>query len=100
MKDGLSGRAGDWDEIAVETTSLDAMLDCQGEHLAIKVDVEGHDDRVLMGMMRLLERNDCYVQFEISSKRQDNRTFIFERMESLGYRHTALIGKDYIFERA
>lgn len=60
--------------VAVECVSLDDLLAAEHRPVAwIKVDVEGHEHRVLRGMRRCLERNPCaqlFLEFNEQSLRE------------------------------
>jgi len=45
--------------------AIDSLFDFAGKLVVVKIDVEGHELRVIEGMTRLLERNRCIVQVEI-----------------------------------
>ena len=59
----------------------------------MKIDVEGHEEAVLMGARSLLANNQCFLQIE---------SFDLSRIEPLlkeaGYTVKSHIGEDYIFE--
>ena len=57
----------DTDELAgadyeVNVVRLDDMLKFSGRRLAIKIDVEYYECKVLAGMKRVLRQNKCIVQ--------------------------------------
>jgi len=76
---------------SVETARLDDILDFTGENLAIKIDTEGHEHKVISGAARLLEANQCFVQIESFDER------IITTMSALGYRRVAKIKNDHYF---
>jgi FkbM family methyltransferase len=46
----------------------DEVLNFEGDNLAIKIDVEGHELNVLKGINNLLKSNKCIIQIEIFEK--------------------------------
>ena len=60
--------------IKVEADSFigDDVLKFEKEILAIKIDVERHEYKVLKGINKLLQKNDAVIQVEIFDKRQNN----------------------------
>jgi FkbM family methyltransferase len=46
----------------------DEVLNFEGDNLAIKIDVEGHELNVLKGIQNLLKSNKCIIQIEIFEK--------------------------------
>jgi FkbM family methyltransferase len=68
--------------VMVETRKLDELLKFDGEAVAAKIDVEGHELQVLLGMKRFLEQNRCVLLIEIFSAGRDA---VFANLKSLGY---------------
>lgn len=50
----------------------DEILNFNNDNLAIKIDVEGHELKVLKGLSNLLENNKCIVQIESFGKNFEN----------------------------
>jgi FkbM family methyltransferase len=82
----------------VETVPLDDILDATGETFVVKIDVEGHQFRVLAGMERLLARNRCLLQIEMIAAHQIARSQTW--LEARGYRRIHAIEHDIFFEPA
>ena len=78
-------------EVAVRL--LDDELDASGKALAIKIDVEGFEQRVLNGMQRTLRQNRCLVQIEAFEP-----SGVFSFMDAAGYRLTKDFLPNYVFE--
>lgn len=89
----------DWEEITVETRTIDSLVQEAGENIAIKIDTEGHECEVLTGTERVLRNNNCYVQVEISPRLPEHREWVNSFMGKLGYTLTERITKDYIYKR-
>ena len=68
--------------INVRTTTVDRLVEKYGGFDHIKVDVEGYEDRVMMGV----GRNHCPLQFEWAAEWVDRVTVAaVERLHSVGY---------------
>ena len=88
------------DKVSVNT--LDNELDLKNEHLVIKIDVEGHEDKVIEGAINLFKNNYIFMQIEIFDKNYKN---IFSLLTQSGFKlikkidqKTANAG-DYFFEK-
>jgi FkbM family methyltransferase len=75
-------RSGSKETAMVETRRLDGLLQLDGEAIAAKIDVEGHELEVLRGMRRLLERNRCVLLIEAFPISRDA---VFAYLSGLGY---------------
>jgi FkbM family methyltransferase len=76
--------------VVVETRKLDDLLELDGETIAAKIDVEGHELEVLNGMRRLLERNRCVLLIEAFPVSMDA---VFAYLNRLGYTVAAAPGE-------
>jgi FkbM family methyltransferase len=54
-------------QITVQTERVDDLIDESGAILVVKIDVEGHEMKVLDGMTQLLGRNSFVMQIESST---------------------------------
>lgn len=66
MVPGVATKAGSVEEVTLETTTVDtALSDANGslDRLLFKIDVEGHERSVFLGMLRSLERSGSAVGF-------------------------------------
>lgn len=86
----------------VKVNTLDNELDLKNEHLAIKIDVEGHEDKVIEGGVNLFKNNYVFMQIEIFDKNYKN---ILPLLTKSGFKlikkidqKTANAG-DYFFEK-
>jgi FkbM family methyltransferase len=80
----------------VPVRRLDGLIAAEGEAIALKIDVEGHELAALAGMERLLARNACLMQIEV---RPRHAAEVTARLEALGYRAEAAIAEDMYFVR-
>lgn len=81
------------DTILVKTEKLDTLVPLEGRRIIAKIDVEGHEPRVLRGMRQVLSRNQAFLQIETFHKLDE----IKEVLEPLGYRAVHRIQDDHFF---
>jgi FkbM family methyltransferase len=62
----------------------DDYLKLTNEKISIKIDVEGHELRVLKGIKNIIKRNQCVLQIEIFSKNYEN---VNNFLLSFGYKN-------------
>ena len=72
----------------------DNMLDIKNSNIAIKIDVERHEEEVLLGASKLLTENKVIIQIEIFDERKKK---VFNILQSYKYQLYNNIGKDYYF---
>ena len=72
----------------------DSILNIKNTNLAIKIDVERHEEQVLLGASKLLTENKVIIQIEIFDKRKKK---IFNILKNYKYRLYNSIDKDYYF---
>lgn len=77
----------------VDVLPLDDVLPVAGQRIAIKIDVEGFEYKVLRGMKNLLRQNKCLVQIECFEPAE-----LMEFMRSEGYRLARDFLPNYVFE--
>ena len=58
------------ESIEIQTRALDEILQFSNERIAIKIDVEGFEYDVLLGMKQLLKTNLCIIQVESIKKHE------------------------------
>ena len=61
----------------------DEEIKSTNERIAMKIDVEGHELKVLKGLKKTLIQNKCFVQIEIFEK---NFIMVNSYLNSLGYK--------------
>ena len=106
--------------MACRAVRLDTVLDIAGKLLVVKIDVEGHEEQAVEGLLALLGRNHCVLQIEIwdvaTDARPNELLAIFPRMAApgfyddrtaaqplidrlagLGLRHVGTVDHDYFF---
>ena len=72
----------------------DDLLDIKNSVVAIKIDVERHEEEVLYGINNLLENNKIVIQIEIFDERKKQ---IFDLLKNKNYYLIHSIEKDYYF---
>ena len=73
----------------------DNILTLKDNRIAIKIDVERHEENVLVGMKKILDQNKILMQIEIFDTRKDR---IFSLLKKSGFRLINNIEKDYYFK--
>lgn len=82
--------------IQVPSVKIDDLLSIERAHIVTKIDVEGHEEAVLRGMLTTLARNDCVLQVEIWPENEAGVTGI---LSEAGYTARARIDSDTFFTR-
>lgn len=80
--------------IAVETIRLDTLIDANAHIKLLKIDTEGAEKLVLNGAERILD-NIQNIIFEMYDNDQ-NKEFVFDLLQSQGFKFKRLGGKDYL----
>jgi FkbM family methyltransferase len=78
----------------VNVVRLDDMLSFSDRRLAIKIDVENYECKVLLGMQRTLRENECMIQVE-SFETLDQATSL---LSAAGYDLVAKFPPNFVFE--
>ena len=73
----------------------DHIMNFKKKKIAIKIDVERHEKKVLIGLDNILKKNKVIVQIELFDKRKKE---IFEHLIKNNYIHFNTIKKDYYFK--
>ena len=73
----------------------DNLIKLKEEKIAIKIDVERHEKKVLDGIRNVLNNNKIIIQVELFD---DKKKDIFEFLNKLNYTHFHKIKKDYYFK--
>ncbi len=74
--------------------TIDSHLNLRGGHIAIKIDIEGHEPSALAGMEQTLRENRVLLQVEAY---EGTREQIFSLLKSYGMRHVKSIDYDHYF---
>lgn len=90
----ISAEEGDTE---IEAVRFDELVRLDGEHVLVKIDVEGHELSVVKGMGELLGRNRCFLQVEVFP---ENLAAFEGFMRELGYRQVHAIEHDRYFTNA
>jgi FkbM family methyltransferase len=93
---GAAGGAGGWEgqvwdaQVEVPATTLDALIAQHGAPAFAKIDVEGFEDRVLLGLSRPLPA----LSFEFTTIQRDVALNCLDRLAALGpYRFDVALGE-------
>ena len=78
----------------VKSFAIDDVLAFQGSHIVIKMDVEGHEDKALLGMRKLIENNHIIMQIELYRASSDP---VFDLLRSMGLRQIGDMAPDFFF---
>lgn len=73
----------------------DHIMNFKNKKIAIKIDVERHEKKVLIGLDNILKKNKVIIQIELFDKRKKE---IFEHLMKDNYTHFNTIKKDYYFK--
>ena len=84
-----------YDETTIRVINFDDNFNYAGENIYIKIDVEGHECRVIEGMAKTLGKNKCVLQVEVFS---ENLEEICGLMERLGFKQMLCLGDDRIYK--
>lgn len=99
VSEGQAGFAEvDWDEqLSVEVTTLDALIEAYGEPVFCKIDVEGFEPEVLQGLSRPL----AALSLEFVQGALNQALACVDRLESLGaYEYQVVAGEQRRFHLA
>ncbi|MGC8526013.1 FkbM family methyltransferase [Acidiphilium sp.] len=91
---GVGILASGADSYPAPATSIDAALSATGAVIVMKIDVEGHEARVLKGMERTLRNNRVIMQVEIYEAQND---VSLAEIARLGLRRLNTIYPDHYF---
>ena len=73
----------------------DKLLNIKNKKIAIKIDVERHEKKVLEGIRNLLDSNEIILQIEIFNQKKDE---ILKYLNEIKFIHFNTIEKDYYFK--
>jgi FkbM family methyltransferase len=88
-------RPGSYTHSFVPVIRLDDHFGWRGSRIMIKIDVEGHECRVISGMQQLLGENNCLLQIEML----DSSSAADALLTELGYRQYAAFGPDRLYRK-
>ena len=78
----------------VEVRRLDGLLAIKDKVIGIKIDVEGYEQSVIMGMLDLLKNNQCLLQIESFENKEPG---LSQQLNKSGYRHFHRINNDHYY---
>ena len=82
-------------EIEGKSDIGDTFIKLENEKIAIKIDVERHEKKVLEGINKLLKKNKIIIQIELFEERKKD---IFKILNQYNYNYFRKIQKDYYFK--
>lgn len=82
-------RISDAGNSTIEIQRLDDVLRISGKIIAIKIDVEGHENQVIDGARAVLTSNKCFLQIESGANGEGT---LKQKMGNLGYRWIKTLG--------
>ena len=85
------------DGLRVEVVSIDELLAETDSLLVAKIDVEGHENEVLMGMRETIRNNDLILQVE---KNGEDIGRMERLLNGFGMKRVHSIGQDHYFVKA
>lgn len=83
--------------IEVKAERLDDLVNVRGAAASVKIDVEGHEESTINGMIDFLKGNTCALQVEILPEAVERVTKL---LASCGYKPQGNIGLDHYFHNA
>ena len=83
-------------EQRVRVSRLDDIVQCNGNPLLIKIDVEGHEYHTLKGAVSTLRENFGFLQLEILEQNPDKEAIV-NLLRSIGWDQLLSTGADYYF---
>jgi FkbM family methyltransferase len=78
----------------VDVVRLDDVVSFSNRRLAIKMDVENYECKVLVGMERTLRENECMIQIELF----DTRDQVVSLLAAAGYDLVASFAPNFVFQ--
>jgi FkbM family methyltransferase len=89
---GILGEGAPWPSFQVEATTVDIETNFSGAHILMKIDVEGHEEKALMGMERTIRENKVVMQLEVFEQQYEA---VFAVTTRLGMRVIHQIRPDF-----
>jgi hypothetical protein len=83
--------------VEVKAERLDDLVSVRGATAGVKIDVEGHEEATITGMMEFLKGNTCALQVEILPEAAGR---VSKLLASCGYTPRGNIGLDHYFDNA
>lgn len=90
---GIVNEDSELEKYPVQATTIDACVHLDNAHVLIgKIDVEGHESKVLLGMAQTIKSNKVILQIEIAKEQEDET---YQNIEKLGLRQFQQISHDH-----
>lgn len=83
--------------VEVKAERLDNLLAVRGATAGVKIDVEGHEEATINGMVEFLKGNTCALQVEILPEAVERVSAL---LATCGYKPRGNIGLDHYFDNA
>ncbi len=83
--------------VEVKAERLDDLVQVRGSTAGVKIDVEGHEEATINGMIEFLKGNTCALQVEILPEAVER---VSKLLASCGYKPRGNIGLDHYFDNA
>jgi len=83
--------------VEVKAERLDDLLQVRGATAGVKIDVEGHEEATINGMIDFLKGNTCALQVEILPEALER---VSNLLATCGYKLRGNIGLDHYFDNA
>ena len=85
----------------VNVSTGDKELNLAGKNIAIKIDVEGHEDKTLNGFKNIFDLNNVFLQIEIFDENYDNiinllNNYNFKLLKKIDYNHNDITNDYYL----
>lgn len=78
----------------------DQIINVYKKNIYIKIDVEGHENFVIDGLIKLIKKNSIFLQIEVF---KHNETTVFKKLRSLNFKQVNKIvdgaKTDYFFKK-
>ncbi len=91
---GMVHKGFEYATMEVDGVTLDSFLGLKDNNLIVKIDVEGHEQHVLLGMERTVRENRVIMQVEVYEPQQPVTFAILERM---GLRRIHQVDHDFYY---
>ncbi|MDT8299779.1 MAG: FkbM family methyltransferase, partial [Spirochaetaceae bacterium] len=96
VETSIHDRVGFMRVVDVACRRLDSIMQLSGEIVAIKLDVEGHEMKVIEGAERLIAENDVLLQVEVYSQNSPVPAWL----EKAGFAKLITVGPDRLYLRS
>ena len=81
----------------VDCCTIDSYSQLSNSRIGIKIDVEGHENHVLQGAVKLLTNNECIIQVEIYADKDQGTC---DLLSKLGYKKLFKTNSDFYYSNS